>query len=131
MYPHPLDHVAVVVESIAQSRALYERLSGGPGSPVEELPHQGVNVSFFGQLELLEPRDENSGVARFLASRGPGLHHLAWRVPDLAAELDRLHAEGFDLIDREPRVGAGGHRVAFIHPRSTGGVLVELVEGPV
>ncbi len=128
MSPRPLDHVAVAVESIARARALFERMTGGPGSPVEELPHQGVNVAFFGQLELIEPRDAESGVARFLARRGPGIHHVAWRVPDLEAELRRLEAEGYELIDRTPRPGAGGHRVAFLHPRSTGGILVELVE---
>jgi methylmalonyl-CoA/ethylmalonyl-CoA epimerase len=127
----PLDHVAVAVTSIDAVRALYERLSGAPGSPTEEVPDQGVNVAFFGQVELIEPRDAQSGVARFLETRGPALHHVAWRVPDLAAELDRLASEGFELIDREPRPGAGGHRVAFLHPRSTGGILVELVEGPV
>jgi methylmalonyl-CoA/ethylmalonyl-CoA epimerase len=127
----PLDHVAVVVTSIDAVRPLYERLSGEPGSPAEEVPGQGVNAAFFGPVELIEPTDNDSGVARFLAKRGPGLHHVAWRVPDLSAELDRLASEGFELIDREPRTGAGGHRVAFLHPRSTGGVLVELVEGPV
>jgi methylmalonyl-CoA/ethylmalonyl-CoA epimerase len=128
MSTRPLDHVGVVVASIAASRPLFERMSGSPGSPVEELPHQGVNVAFFGQVELIEPRSADSGVARFLEKRGPGLHHVAWRVTDLAAELRRLEAEGYELVDREPRPGAGGHRVAFLHPRSTGGLLVELVE---
>jgi methylmalonyl-CoA/ethylmalonyl-CoA epimerase len=129
MASRPLDHVAVAVESISAARPLFERMTGHPGSPTEEVPEQGVNVAFFGQVELIEPRSEASGVARFLQRRGPGLHHVAWRVPALAAELARLEAEGYELIDREPRPGAGGHRVAFLHPRSTGGLLVELVEG--
>jgi len=129
MSTRPLDHIGVAVASIAAARPLFERLSGSPGSPLEELPQQGVNVAFFGQVELIEPREADSGVGRFLERRGPGLHHVAWRVSDLAAELRHLEAEGYELIDREPRPGAGGHRVAFLHPRSTGGILVELVEG--
>ncbi len=128
MSSRPLDHVGVAVESIDAVRALYERLSGAPGSPIEAVPDQGANVAFFGTVELIEPRNPDSPVARFLARHGPGLHHVAWRVEDLAAELVRLEAEGYVLIDREPRPGAGGHQVAFLHPRSTGGLLVELVE---
>lgn len=129
MTARPLDHVAVAVASIAEARALFARLTGHPGTPVEELPDQGVNVAFFGALELVEPRGEDTGVGRFLARRGPGIHHVAWRVADLDAELEALEAEGYELIDRTPRPGAGGHRVAFLHPRSSGGILVELVEG--
>ncbi len=128
--PHRvLDHLAVVVPSIEEARPLWERLSGAPGSEVELLPDQGVRVAFFGKVELVEPVEADSGVARFLARRGAALHHMAWRVADLEAELRTLEAEGVELIDRTPRPGAGGHRVAFLHPRSTGGILVELVEG--
>lgn len=123
-----VDHIAVAVPSIEDARPLYERLSGASGSPVEELPSQGVRVAFVGQLELLEPLTPDSGVGRFLARRGPGLHHMAYRTPDIRSELDRLADAGFELIDTEPRPGAGGHLVAFLHPRSTGGVLVELVQ---
>lgn len=128
----PLDHVAIAVSSIAEATTAFASLLGG-SSPREEVPAQGVAVSFFGhgsgRLELLEPTSAGSPVARFLERRGPGLHHIAFRVPDLAAELARLEAAGVQLIDRVPRPGAGGHRVAFIHPRSCAGVLVELVEG--
>lgn len=130
MTARPLDHVAVAVTSIAEARPLFERLTGSAGSPVEELPDQGVNVAFFGAVELLEPRGPDTGVGRFLARRGPGLHHVAWQVADLEAELRSLEAEGYELVDPTPRPGAGGHRVAFLHPRSTGGILVELVEQP-
>ncbi len=95
---------------------------------MEELPSQGVNVAFVGSLEFLEPRGPDTTVGRFLQRRGPGLHHIAYRVDDIGSELDRLKAEGFPLIDEEPRPGAGGHLVAFLHPSGTGGVLVELVQ---
>lgn len=124
----PLDHVAIAVPSIAEAAPLYERVTGARCSPVEELPAQGVRVAFVGAVELLEPLGPDTTVARFLERSGPGLHHLAYRVHDLEAELARLDAEGVELVDRAPRAGARGHRVAFLHPRSTGKVLVELVE---
>jgi methylmalonyl-CoA epimerase len=127
----PLDHVAIAVESIAASLPVYESLTGASGSPVERVESQGVAVTFVGtgvgRLELLEPLSPESTVARFLARRGQGVHHIAYRVDDLDAMLEQLAARGVELIDRIPRVGAGGHRVAFLHPRSTDGVLIELV----
>jgi methylmalonyl-CoA/ethylmalonyl-CoA epimerase len=127
-----LDHVAVAVTSIAEAQPLFESLLGATGSPIEQVPSQNVNVVFLGEgggrIELLEPTAPDSAVARFLERRGPGLHHLAYRVDNIDAELARLAAAGYELIDRNGRPGAGGHRVAFLHPRSTGGVLVELVE---
>lgn len=129
----PLDHVAIAVESIATVQPVFEALTGAPASAVERVEAQGVDVVFLGEgaarIELLEPTSADTPVGRFLARRGPGLHHLAYRVPDLEAALARLAADGFELIDPEPRAGAHGHRVAFLHPRSTGGVLIELVEG--
>jgi methylmalonyl-CoA/ethylmalonyl-CoA epimerase len=129
--PLPLDHVAIAVESIAASLPLFESLIGASGSPVETVPGQGVAVAFVGtgpgRLELLEPTAAESPVGRFLARRGPGLHHIAYRVPDIDAALARFAAAGVELIDTHARPGAHGHRVAFLHPRSTGGVLVELV----
>jgi methylmalonyl-CoA/ethylmalonyl-CoA epimerase len=124
----PLDHVAVAVESISDSSAHWERLTGSPAEAEEVVEEQGVRVAFFGGVELIEPLSPDSGVGRFLARRGPGLHHLALRVPDLDAELSRLKAAGVPLLDEVPRDGARGHRVAFIHPRGAGGILVELVE---
>lgn len=123
-----VDHVALAVPSLEEAIPLYERMTGDRGSPVEELPAQGVRVSFVGALELLEPLSPDSTVGRFLERNGPGLHHIAYRTHDIRAELARLASSGFDLIDREPRRGAGGHEVAFLHPRSTGKVLVELVQ---
>jgi methylmalonyl-CoA/ethylmalonyl-CoA epimerase len=128
----PLDHVAIAVHSIAESQPVFELLTGGGSTERERVGGQGVDVVFVGsgdsRLELLEATDPASPVARFLEKRGAGLHHLAYRVPDLEATLERLRAAGVELIDHTPRAGAGGHRVAFLHPRSCGGVLVELLE---
>lgn len=124
----PLDHVAIAVPSIGDAVPVYERLTGGVRSPVETLEPQGVRVAFVGSLELLEPLGPGSTVARFLERHGPGLHHVAYRTPDIEVELARLVDEGFEPIDREPRSGASGHLVAFLHPRGTGKVLFELVE---
>lgn len=129
----PLDHVALAVPSIADALPLYELLTGGRGSPRERIEEQGVELAFVGaatgRLELLEPLGPDSPVARFLQRRGPGLHHIAYRVPDVQAALDRLAAAGVRALDEQPRAGAHGRRVAFLHPKSLGGVLVELVEG--
>lgn len=127
-----LDHVAIAVPSLAAALPTFEALIGATGSTPESVTAQGVTVAFLGagpgKLELIEPSSPTSGVARFLEKRGPGLHHIAYRVSDLAATLERLAAAGVELIDKTPRPGAHGHKVAFIHPRSSGGVLVELVE---
>lgn len=127
-----IDHVAIAVPSIETAIPFYELLVGGTGSPPEDLSLDAVRVSFIGgpggSIELLEPLGEDSPVARFLGRRGPGLHHVAFRVADLAARLRELRDAGVRLIDETPRAGAHGRRVAFIHPGGTGGVLVELVE---
>ena len=124
----PLDHVGVAVPSIQESAATYETITGAICSAVEELPEHGVNVAFVGSIELIEPRSSNGPVARFLTRRGPGLHHVAYRVSDLRAALQDINTRGFQLIDEEPRLGARGHLVAFVHPKSTGGTLIELVQ---
>ena len=126
----PLDHVAVAVHSIEESRSLYELISGDSCTPAETLEAQGVRVAFIGAVELLEPLGPHTTVGRFLQRQGQGLHHVAYRTHDLESDLARLDAEGVPLIDRTPRRGARGHRVAFLHPSGTGGVLVELVERP-
>jgi methylmalonyl-CoA/ethylmalonyl-CoA epimerase len=129
----PLDHVAIAVPSLAAALPVFEEIQGLKASPMEAVPTQHVNVTFIGssgtRIELLEPTSEQSTVHRFLERRGAGLHHIAYRVPDIRAALARLSAAGFRLIDSEPRPGASGHQVAFLHPHSTGGVLIELVEG--
>ena len=124
----PLDHVAVVVASIEEARALFELVTGEACSPVESIESQGVKVAFVGTVELLEPTDPQGAVARFLERRGSGLHHVAFRVPNLETALSELAAAGIRLIDEAPRIGARGHRVAFLHPDSTQGTLIELVQ---
>lgn len=129
----PLDHVAIAVPSITAALPLFELLSGSSGSPIERVEAQKVDVAFVGsgdgRIELLQPASSDSTVQKFLDKRGSGLHHIAYRVPDIRSMLARLKEEGIRLIDESPREGAGGHLVAFLHPSSTHGVLVELVEG--
>ena len=128
MFSYPLDHVAVAVASLEEACRQFQLMTGDSCSPVEVLERQGVRVAFVGSVELLEPLGPETTVGRFLAARGSGLHHIAYRVPDLPAAMARAAQNGFDLIDTEPRPGAGGHLVAFLHPRSTGGTLVEFVQ---
>lgn len=127
-----LDHVGIAVESIDDSLPLWESLSGEKGSAREVIESQGVEVVFVGsgpgRVELIAPTRPESTITRFLERQGRGMHHLCYRVPDLRAALGEFAAEGYELIDREPRRGAGGHLVAFVHPRSTQGVLIELLE---
>jgi methylmalonyl-CoA/ethylmalonyl-CoA epimerase len=127
-----LHHVSVVVSSIAESVPFYERTLQLRAGPVRDLAEQRVRVVFLTaphtRIELIEPTDSTSGVARFLAERGkPTVHHLCFVVDDLRAALAALADRGVELIDREPRRGAEGD-VAFLHPRASGGVLIELID---
>lgn len=129
----PLDHVAVAVPDIGAVLPLFELIAGATSSPLERVESQNVDVAFVGsgatRIELIQPTSPDSTVQRFLDKRGSGLHHIAYRVQDLDATLKRLAAGGIELIDRTGRPGAQGHRVAFLHPGSTAGILIELVEG--
>ena len=125
-----IDHLGIAVASIAAALPFYESLGLIPTIP-EEVPTEKVRVSMLptgdSRLELLEPTAPDSPISKFLEKRGPGLHHLALRVPDLDSTVARLKAAGARLLN-EPRAGAGGHRYVFIHPASTGGVLLELIQ---
>lgn len=124
-------HVAVVVRDLDAALVFYRDTLGLPLELVLPVPSDQVRIGFLtvgeSRIELVEPTNDDTGVARFLASRGEGFHHVCFEVPDVAAALDDLAAAGIELIDRSPRAGADGP-VAFIHPRSAHGVLVELVE---
>ncbi len=124
-----LDHIGIAVESIAEGRRLYEAL-GLAVEGEENVPAQGVRVAFLsvgdGRLELLEPTTPDSPIARHLEKRGQGLHHICLRVADIRRSMADLRKRGFELLSEQPQSGAHGCLVAFVHPRSTGGVLLEL-----
>ncbi|MET0926387.1 MAG: methylmalonyl-CoA epimerase [Solirubrobacterales bacterium] len=127
-----IDHVGVAVEDLDSALALYEGIFGMPVAHRETVSDQGVEAVLLdvgdGHVELLRPLGEDTAVGRFLARRGPGLHHVAYRVDDIDAALAQLREQGVELIDSEPRTGIRASRVAFLHPRATGGVLTEIVE---
>jgi methylmalonyl-CoA/ethylmalonyl-CoA epimerase len=131
--PGRIHHVALIVRSLDDALPLYRDLLGLPLETVMDIPQDRVRIAFLGvgesKVELVEPTDDSTGVARFLANKGEGFHHACFEVADLAAELTRLGTEGVELIDAAPRKGAEGP-VAFLHPRSCHGVLVELIEAP-
>ena len=126
-----VDHLGVAVRSVADARKFYEML-GLTVSGEEVVEHERVRVAMVPvgetRIELLEPTHPDSVVGRFLAKRGEGLHHVALRVPDLSAVVERLREQGARLISAEIKIGAGGHKYVFVHPASAGGVLVELCE---
>ena len=127
-----LHHVGIAVESLKRAVPAFEKLLGKSPDSQELVEDQKVRVAVFqvgeSRLELLEAASEDSPIARFLAKRGQGIHHLTLSVRDLAGTLQELEKSGMRLIDREPRSGAGKERIAFLHPSSTAGVLIELVE---
>ena len=127
-----IDHVGVAVEDLDDAIALHERAYGLSLEHREIVDDQGVEAVLLdvgdGHVELLRPLAPDTAVGRFLASRGPGLHHVAYRVADIDATLASLRERGLQLIDETPRVGIRDSRVAFVHPRSTGGVLTEIVQ---
>ncbi len=126
-----IDHIGIAVKSLAASKAIYKNL-GLSISPEETVEEEQVRLVMIAlgesRLELLEPTSESSTIAKFIAKRGEGLHHVCLQVPDLPAAVARLKNDGVRLVSEQIKVGAGGHRYVFIHPSSTGGVLLELVE---
>jgi methylmalonyl-CoA/ethylmalonyl-CoA epimerase len=126
-----IEHVGIAVRSIAEARGLYEAM-GLRVEAIEEVPHEGVRVALIpcgeSRIELLEPTTEDSPIAKFLEKRGPGLHHLCLASDDVRSDDARLRAEGYQELRPEPTRGAGGCWVQFVHPKSAGGVLLELSE---
>jgi methylmalonyl-CoA epimerase len=127
-----IDHIGIAVKSLAAAKAIYEKL-GLSISPEETVEQEQVRVVMIpvgeSRLELLEATSENSTIAKFIGKRGEGLHHVCLRVPDLPATVERLKKDGVRLVSEGIKTGAGGHKYVFVHPSSTGGVLLELVEG--
>ncbi len=127
-----VDHIGIAVRSIEEALKFYEDALGLKLTHTEAETEQQVVVAFLpageSEVELVEPVESDSGIARYMEKRGEGIHHICFEVDDIDAMLDSLAAKGVELIDRHPKLGTGGKKIAFIHPRSTHGVLVELYE---
>jgi methylmalonyl-CoA epimerase len=126
-----IDHLGIAVKSLAAAKSIYEKL-GLSISPEETVEQEQVRLVMVpvgeSRLELLEATSETSAIAKFIAKRGEGLHHVCLKVPDLPASVARLKKDGVRLVSDEIKTGAGGHQYVFVHPASTGGVLLELVQ---
>jgi methylmalonyl-CoA/ethylmalonyl-CoA epimerase len=123
-------HIGIAVENIGEALRFYRDVLGLSPHPAEQADGATIVSLPFGdsEVELLEPSDPDSPIAKFLARRGPGIHHVCYRVPDLDAALSDARAAGYRLVDETPRLGAGGCRIAFLHPKTTAGILIELTE---
>jgi len=132
MLPYNLDHVAIAVEDLDAALAEFRDQYGVEPLRREIIEDQGVEEAMLAvggsQIQLLQPLTPDTPVGRYLERRGEGLHHIALAVADIDAALDHLRAEGARLVDESPRIGGGGHRIAFVHPSAFAGTLVELVE---
>lgn len=129
-----INHVAVVVSDLDESRRFWEDALGLKLAKTERVAEQAVDIAFLpvgeSEVELLRPFTEDSGVAKYLEKRGPGMHHICFEVTDITAVLSRLRDHEIPLIDEQPRTGSDGTQYAFVHPKGTGGVLVELYQLP-
>ena len=127
-----VEHIGIAVKDLKASNLLFEALLGVPHYKTEAVVSEGVTTSFFDvgthKIELLEATQPNSPIAKFIAKKGEGVHHIAFEVENLEVELARLKAEGFELIHETPKEGADNKRIAFLHPKTTNGVLIELCQ---
>jgi methylmalonyl-CoA/ethylmalonyl-CoA epimerase len=127
-----IEHLGIAVKNIEQSNSLFEKLLNTPPYKMEEVATEGVRTSFFkvgeSKIELLEATREDSPIAKFIEKKGEGIHHIAFEVADIHAEMKRLEAEGFTLLNKEPKRGADNKWVCFLHPKGTNGVLIELCQ---
>ncbi len=127
-----IEHIGIAVKSLQESIPLFEQLLNTPCYKTEEVADEGVNTAFFrtgeSKIELLEATKETSPIARYIDKKGPGIHHIAFEVENIEAEMKRLAALGFELLHEMPKNGADNKRICFLHPKSTNGVLVELCE---
>jgi methylmalonyl-CoA/ethylmalonyl-CoA epimerase len=130
--PKKINHVAFIVDDITSALQFWQDGLGMEVNHVEDLEEQSAVVAFMSigdaEIELVKPTDQDTGIGRFLKKHGPGMHHICFEVEDLVTTLEHLKTQGIQLIDEEPTIGAGGKLVAFIHPKSTDGVLIELYE---
>ena len=127
-----IEHIGIAVNSLEESSMVYEKLFGQPAYKQEEVVDEGVKTAFFqngpNKIELLEATNPESPIAKFIAKKGEGIHHLAFEVDDIVAEIARLKNEGFVVLNEAPKKGADNKKVAFLHPKSTNGVLIELCQ---
>jgi methylmalonyl-CoA/ethylmalonyl-CoA epimerase len=127
-----IEHIGIAVKNLEESNRLFSKLLGKQPYKVEEVASEGVRTSFFEvggiKIELLEATHEESPIAKFIAKKGEGIHHLAFAVDDVAMSMKAQEANGFSLINKEPKDGADNKKIAFLHPKSTNGVLVELCQ---
>ena len=127
-----VEHIGIAVKNLASANDLFTRLFNQPYYKQEELVSEGVSTSFFKigetKIELLEATDVNSPIAKFIEKRGEGIHHIAFEVEDIEAEMQRLQAEGFQLINQNPKDGVDNKKICFLHPKTTNGVLIELCQ---
>jgi len=127
-----IEHLGIAVKDLEASNRLFEKLFGTPHYKMEEVASEGVKTSFFlagpNKIELLEATNPDSPIAKFIAKKGEGIHHIAFEVDDIKAEIARLEGEGFVVLNKEPKKGADNKLVAFLHPKSTNGVLIELCQ---
>ena len=127
-----IEHIGIAVKSLETSNLLFEKLFGQPPYKQEEVASEGVKTSFFmngpNKIELLEATNEDSPIAKFIAKKGEGIHHIAFDVEDIVSEISRLKEEGFVVLNEMPKKGADNKLVAFLHPKGTNGVLVELCQ---
>ena len=127
-----IEHIGIAVKNLEESNALFAKLFGKPHYKTESVESEGVNTSFFqvgeNKIELLEATNENSPIAKFLNKKGEGVHHIAFDVTDIVAEIKRLKSEGFIVLNEIPKKGADNKLVAFLHPKSTNGTLIELCQ---
>jgi methylmalonyl-CoA/ethylmalonyl-CoA epimerase len=129
---HKIEHIGIAVKNLKESTDLFEKLLGDAPYKTEEVASEGVRTVFFkkgpNKIELLEAMSMDSPIAKFLEKRGEGVHHIAFAVEDIEAEVDRLKGEGFVLLNEVPKIGADNKRIVFLHPKSTSGVLIELCQ---
>lgn len=127
-----IEHIGIAVKNLEDGNSLYEKLLGVPHYKIEEVASEGVRTSFFetgpNKIELLEATNDDSAIAKFIEKKGEGIHHIAFAVENIVEEMERLKKEGFIILNERPKKGADNKLVAFVHPKTAGGVLIELCQ---